>query len=257
MRVTVQVPAYREGPAMAPVLEEIVAQDDGGHDVTVEAWVTLSPPQKSRCSTWQTARSVDGVGVYEAPAGKLSARNEAHDHAVEQGADVIVSWDADAHPADPLVLDRLVGAIDGPAEPVVANSVPRATVEDGSVLGRAVDFFGSIEDTLRPHVHGQCHAMSRTMWETAGPFDTEIDQTEGRTVRSEEEFRFHQTAEQVGEVVEVEQAVVFNDPRRHHCKIRDATRIGGAGEGFCGRRGVETFSPEHEHHDAGCGCGQD
>lgn len=247
MDVAVQVPAYREGEQFSEVLEAILEQDDAGHDVTVEAWVTLSPPGlRGECTTWQDAVDVDGVQPFEAAPGKLSARNQAHDRAAHTlGADAIVSWDADAMPMHDRVLASLLEPLE-PGEVVVANSNPLAAPFERNLLAGIVDFAGALEDALRPHVHGQLHAMTAKAWrDHLGPFDsTHIDQTNVSQVRALEEFRFRTYAEQVGEVVDVEDAVISNDTRRHRCRIQTSAGLGEGRSEFCkSREGEVTFQP--------------
>lgn len=267
MHAVVQVPAYREGDQFPEVLAAIREQDVDGHDVDVEAWVTLSPPgTRADCTTWQDAASVDGVTVHEAPEGKLSARNAAHEHAIEAGADAIVSWDADAYPRDDRVLASLLEPLEGD-DVVVANSTPLAAPFEGNLLATLVDVAGAAEDRVRPHVHGQCHAMTAAAWEQLGPFDESIDQTNVSEVRAEEEFGFYHEAERAGAVVEPDGAVISNDTRRHRCRIQSAAHLGGGRGSFCAsREQAVTFEPKRgmalaasdrrgSGSGAGCGCG--
>lgn len=242
MRVFVQIPAFEEGPRLARVASQIVAQNPPqGVDVTYEAWVTLSPKDKSLCSTWQAAKSVDGLDVYEAPEGKLSARNAAHNHAIESGADVVVTWDADAPPLHADVLAELLAPFE--SDDVVA--VNGAPVSPPTAVGTVVNVVGAVEDTVRPHLHGQLSAVRATAWWKAGPFDEKVDQTSVGSVRSEEEFSFYRRLRSLGRVVESKNAQVANSTRRLEC------RLGLRDDAYCGRIGEETFYVD----DSGCGCG--
>lgn len=223
---------------MLPVLEAIREQDPHP-DVTLarEVWVTLSPPDRELCDTWQTAVSSRGFDVYEAPEGKLSARNAAHAHAVSEGHNVIVSWDADARPLSDTTLRELLSPVvrEGYA---CSNSRP-VSAPDG-VSGMIVDAAAAIEDVAIPHVHGQLHAFTADAWTEAGPFDETVSQTDIGEVRAEEEFAFRRRLSAVGGVKDVPGATVYNDPRRHYC------RIPGVGDdAYCNRRGETTFAPTH------------
>lgn len=235
MDTIVQVPAFEEGEKLADTLRSITALETGDHDVTVEAWVTPSiNPSCGFCDTMAYAERVDGVTVFEAPEGKLSARNEAHAHAVQQGADVIVSWDADAPPLDDRALTSL---IDTAARPRVAaaNSIP-VSAGQYEPLGTAVEMLTSIEQATAAHINGQAHALTAGAWESAGPFTT-VDETDAHDVRAEEEFRFYHRLQRHGDILTAPHAHVRNDLRRTACLL------GIGQESYCGRRGVETFQP--------------
>lgn len=232
--VFVQMPAFEEAAKLPETAREINGQRvPDGVRLTKEAWVTRSEDRRGVCTTMNAAKTVAEWTVYEAPAGKLSARNNAHNHAVTHGADVIVQWDADAPPLGGGVLKALIetAAEDGVA---LANSTP--TARDGSIWGTIVEAGSKIEDVTRPHIHGQCHAMTTEAWQAAGPFDTSLDETAIHEVRAEEEFDFRDRVAEVGEVVDVGQAKVFNDPRRSRCALP-----GLEDREFCQRRGEDTF----------------
>ena len=231
--IYVQVPAFEE-PEVHDTLRRIKEQAPAAPGtVTVEAWVTRSEDESGVCSTWQSAQSVPGVGVFEAPSGKLSARNAAHNHALSSGADVIVSWDADAPPVGGSVLSAVAEPALRPGVSLV-NSRPVAS--DGSILGSLIDAGGRAEDVLRPHAHGQCHAFPASTWEQVGPFNEALDQTNPYAVRQEEEFRFYTEARAIGEVVTADDATVFNDPRRHYCYLP-----GMEDDDYCVTLGEDTF----------------
>jgi len=236
--VVVQVPAFEEGGEMLPVLESIRDQAvPDGVSVDYEVWVTLSPPDRELCTTWQAAVEAEGFDVYEAPTGKLSARNAAHDHADRSGYDVIVSWDADAPPlADDTFVELLGPILSGDASCV--NSNPYSS--SAGAFGVVVDVLASVEDVTVPHIHGQLHALTVDAWRRAGPFDDSIDQTDVAAVRAEEEFAFRRRlqSQSPSGVVTAPGAVVYNDPRRAYCQVP------GLGQNpYCGERGVRTFSP--------------
>lgn len=231
----IQVPAFEEAHKLPKTMRDIGAQQPPEDvSVTYQAWVTRSEDRRGMCPTWQAAQMVPGWEVREAPAGKLSARNAAHTHAAEAGADLICSWDADAPPLNEEVLYSLVqtARADGV---VLANSNPVGL--DGSIIGTVSFISSRVEDRIIPHVHGQCHIMTTEAWQHAGPFDTDLDQTHLGEVRSEEEFGFRKAVSEVGEVVDVPEAEVFNDPRRTVCRLPGY----GEGDDFCTRRGDNTF----------------
>jgi len=236
--VVVQVPAFQEGSEMLPVLEQIHQQPvPDGVDVDYQLWVTLSPPDKELCTTWQAAIEAEGFEVYEAPSGKLSARNAAHNTAVRDGHDIIVSWDADAEPLSEMTLANLIVPMRA-GEASCANSNPYSL--PAGLFGVVVDVFSSVEDVTVPHIHGQLHALTADAWRQAGPFDDSIDQTDSAAVRAEEEFDFRRRLRTQTEhgVVDVADATVYNDPRRAYCQVP------GMGQNpYCSQRGVRTFSP--------------
>jgi len=236
--VVVQVPAFEEGSEMLPVLGSIRDQPvPDSVSVDYQVWVTLSPPDRELCSTWQAAVGAEGFDVYEAPPGKLTARNAAHNYAVREGYDVIVSWDADAPPlADHTFAELLEPILNGSASCV--NSNPYSS--SAGAFGAVVDVFASVEDVTVPHIDGQLHAMTADAWRQAGPFDDGIDQTDVTEVRAEEEFAFRHRlqSQSASGVVTAPGAVVYNDPRRAYCQVP------GLGQNpYCGERGVRTFSP--------------
>lgn len=237
MDVVIQVPAYDEDPStlretLSAIRDQPVPADV---DVFYEAWIT---PASEHDRSFDVADSA-GFEPYEAPQYKIPARNAAHNRAVEHGADAIVTWDADAPPLRPDVLSTLMHRLVEPSV-VAVNSTPVAAVTpDGqlSTTGVVVDAAGAIEDTLKPHLHGQCSAITAEGWRAAGPFDEGLDHTDGQSVRAEEEIAFRARLEGVGRVVDEQSAIVFNNPRRHLC--RAAPEL--APNGYCGPRGVETF----------------
>jgi len=233
--LVVQMPAFEEAHQLPKTARAIADQRvPDGVTATYEAWVTRSEDRCGVCSTMQAAKTVGGWDTYEAPAGKLSARNAAHNNALNHGADLICAWDADAPPLADGVLTALVETAtqDGVA---LANSTPVA--RDGSAIGLVSEVSSKVEDTIMPHVHGQCHVMTAEAWRLAGPFDTDLDESDIGDVRGEEEFDFRRRVSEVGEVVDVPQAEVFNDPRRNICRLPNME----ATSDFCERRGDRTF----------------
>lgn len=209
MDVVVQVWGYRE-PDMDQTLRAVRDQyTPPGTDVTVEAWVT---PHASPCATMDAARSVHGVSVYDAPRGKLSARNAAHASAVGRGTDVVVSWDGDAPPLHDEVLAALLEPHADPA--VVATNGWYEHAGDRARLYdtlRTLDYY-----TLRP-IYGRLSSLSAPAWEHAGPFDTTVNEHNVASIRKEEEVQFRRRVEEVGVMETVKEAVVHGDSRRYDC----------------------------------------
>lgn len=235
MEAVVQIPAFQEGRRVYDTARQLRDQTiPTGWEVDVQAWVTLDPPDRELCDTWQAAVEAEGVEVYEAPRGKLSARNSAHDLGLNKGYDVIVSWDADAPPVGDGVLSAMLEGLEEP-DVVCVNSRPLSSV-DGMPLSYAVDALAALEDVAVPHVHGQAHGFLADVWADAGPFDETVDQTDITEVRAEEEFAFYRRLREHGRVVTHPDVVVYNDPRRHLCKVP-----GMGDEGYCSERGVKTF----------------
>lgn len=218
-RAVVQMPAYNEADTLPQTARDILSQRvSDNYSVDLQAWVTRSENENGCCDTMMAAESVPEMDVFEAPVGKLSARNAAHSHAVTRGYDVIVSWDADAPPDHNGVLASLLTSV-GKDGVVAANSVPSSLSRHRSLLGMAVDAVAAVEETVFPHINGQAHALTTRAWEAVGPFDDSIDQTSMRTVRAEEEFRLGQKLRQLGEVEQPPDAKVYNDPRRVYCQV--------------------------------------
>jgi hypothetical protein len=177
---------------------------------------------------------------FETPSGKLSSRNVAHDEAVSRGADVIVTTDADAPPLSDGTLSRLLEPY-GSRETVATNANP---VSPG-LIGVANNITSGIEDIIRPHMHGQLSSFTAGAWESVGPFDTDIDQTDIHQVRGVEEFQFYRDLSQLGEVMYCPEARVTNDTRRVKCYL-DSVQPGEPKHGFCKRAGNTTFQPKNE-----------
>lgn len=242
----VQIPAFSESP-WTDRLDQITAQSPpDGWTAEFEAWVTPNCPNLDGCMTYQNAKHHPNVDAHVAPEGKLSSRNEAHAHAVEaRGADVVVTWDADAPPLNEYALAALLMPYDD-VEVVATNGNP---VAPGGVVGRITNAFAGIEDRLRPQMHGQLSSFTADAWERAGPFDTEtINERAIEDVRAAEEFGFRRRLEEYGSVVDVPEAKVLNDTRRVKARTNKAFRrfTPKYPDGFHDdRRGV-TFHPRDD-----------
>jgi hypothetical protein len=79
--------------------------------------------------------------------------------------------------------------------------------------------------------------MTAEAWWAAGPFKTDMDESDIGAVRREEEFAFRDRVSNVGRVVDVDAAEVFNDPRRNVCRLPNFAEDNP----FCQRRGGDTF----------------
>ena len=245
MDVVIQLPAYDEADVIRQTMRAIDDQDvPDGHTVTTEAWITRNENKFGLCDTMVAAEQVDGWDLFEAPQGKLSARNVAHNHAVEQGYDVFFSWDADAPPVGDGVLSSMIEAFEQEPTPVCVDSIPVSRPGNG-LFGLVVDVAAGIEDVAAPHIHGQCHALTAEAWEALGPFDESIDQTDLPAVRAEEELGFYREVASLGPVVRPPDAQVYNDPRRVKCNVPLMD------DPHCEGR-TATFSPLN---DGGGGCG--
>ena len=215
----VQIPAYNEADTLPRTARKIYEQTPPeSYSVDIEAWVTRHEDESGCCDTMSAAERAVGVTPYEAPEGKLSARNAAHAHALEEGYDAIVSWDADAPPKHEGVLSALLEPLTEP-NVVATNSVPLAISQGASLFTAVLDGFATVEDTVFPHINGQAHAFTTEAWSLVGPFDETIDQSSMIDVRAEEEFGFYRELTRRGDVRTPAEAVVYNNPRRMMCKI--------------------------------------
>lgn len=233
MRVALQLPAYDE-PRMASTMDAWAAQPVPHFvsDISREAWVT---PSDGR--TMQIAREHRGFKAFEAPSGKLPARNEAHDSAVRRGYDVMVAFDADAPPLTENTLPALLQPIYN-GEAVATNAY--ADAEGGllaSVTNARERFKGAIGG-----VNGRGHAFTRSAWEHAGPF-RQVNDADIKSVWVEEELKFPYRVRQVGPFKRAPDARVHRDLRRERCRL--AKLKGDAESPFCERMsGDTTFAPE-------------
>jgi hypothetical protein len=240
VNVTVQMFAFRE-PEIAATMDAVSAQETPPWaDVTYEAWVTPSRSDGG-CGTLRAAEKHRVFEAHEAPPGKLSSRNAAHDHAFSRGADSVVVWDADAPPLSGAELGRLIDPL-RTRTVLATNSRPVS----GGVIGTAVNIGGMVEDAVNPHLHGQCHAFTAEAWDHIGPFP-DVDETDIDAVRAVEEFEPYRALAERGEVIQTA-ARVRNDTRRHRCRIEDTwSSLGRPNpDGWCDRRGIETFQPSLE-----------
>jgi hypothetical protein len=242
MNVALQVPSFREGEDMVPTLDALLDQQVPQYveNLSLEVWVTLSPPSRELCTTWQTALRQAGFEPFEAPSGKLSARNAAHDSAVERGFDVIVVCDADAPPLHDGVLKALLD----PFEKQAADAVRGHPVSRWHIFGTLENVARRATRSIHGHMHGQLSAFTAKAWGCAGPFDETVDQTNINEVWPEEEFDFADRLRDCGKLVDAPEAKVRNDSRRTRCRFERAFAFSGRGvNSWCADRGVETFEP--------------
>lgn len=235
-KVAVQVPAMAEPPdKFRETLQSIWNCPAKGMDVSYQAWITPVGGDP----TPQIAEE-EGFRYFEAPEGKLNARNTAHDYAVANGFDVIVTIDADSKPLNEEALERLVRPVYH-GDYVAVNSTPKSSKKPTgglSMPGMVIDAAAKVEDMIRPHMHGQASSFSARAWKIAGPFETGLDQRDIDSVRQEEEFNFYERLNEVGEVMKEPKAAFYNDPRRHYCKV---PVLGNTA--YCDRTGEVTFNP--------------
>lgn len=237
MKTVIQVPAYKE-VRLTETLDEIAAQETAGYPVSYEAWVTPSGPKES-CGTWKQAVNHPVFEAFEAPQGKLSTRNDAHESAVSRGYEATITWDADAPPLSNDVLLNLCNAL-----ATHGVSAVMATPESpDTTLGNIVDRVSRYMQKFRPYIHGQCSGFTAEAWVEVGPFNTNIDQTHVKKVWNEEELAFYNRLSRVGEVRKLRDAKVRNDTRRWACRFKDPFKRSSATDQYCRDRGVETFEP--------------
>lgn len=242
MRVEVQVFAFDE-PDLARTLDVYAAQEVPDMVDEIEYLAAVTPRESYRASMAEQAEAHEVFDLFETPPGKLASRNAAHDRAVGNGADVIVAGDADGPPFGREYLVRLLEPF---ADETVQATNSRPVAPWRTPLGAAVNVLGYAEDRVRPHLHGQGHALRGSAWVSAGPFDTDRDQTDSRAVRAEEEFAFRDRLEALGRVVDVPAAKVHNSPRRAHCLARQSVRTSQHSLGDYCERTVDsdvTFQP--------------
>lgn len=246
MHAVVQVPAFGEG-SIRPTdyertLRAIVDQPaPSGWTVEFEAWITPDTSSVEDDPTWTIAQSIPGLDVFEAPSGKLSTRNAAHEDALARGVDAIVVWDSDVRPRSPDVLSALLEPLEQP-DVLAVNSVER---HPPTVAGFAMDFiFKPIVRGPR-YMHGQCHSMTAGAWEQFGPFDESIDQTDIREMWTEEQNRMYDVLDELGTIAQPADAVVVHQNRRMWCKMGKAWRTidGRQLEPWCQNRGEKSFDP--------------
>jgi len=176
--------------------------------------------------------------LVETPPGKLTSRNEAHQEAVRDGADVIVAGDGDAPPVDETYLDRLLTPF-STENAIATNGFSKPRTVGGWLVqpARRVDLM------WRKPLYGRSSAFVADGWKMAGPYQVEdLDQSDIVTVRREEEFAFRRRLEVLGPVIDVEEARVYNDNRRLSCSLdRGFNRFGRPMTDYCGQIGIESF----------------
>lgn len=226
-----QVFSYDE-PGLNETLDAWTDQQvPSGWNIDYHAAVTPSPREKLEAQMVKHATGHPVFEYVETGSGKLTARNEAHNLAVESGSDVIIACDADAPPLNDTTLSSLLEAVSYEGVEA-ANAFHKAPP---TLVGFLVEIGAALDEILTPHMSGQCHALTERAWEHAGPFDTSIDQTHSVTVRGEEEFAFRRRIKQIGEVVHAPGAYVLNSTRRLECKL------GLRNDQYCQNIGNETF----------------
>lgn len=240
--VALQLFAYDEAGVIRPTMDAYASVDTPeGVSVDYQGWVT---PTRSR-RTLREVEQHDTFVARQAPEGKLSARNLAHDRATRQGYDIIVTADADEPPATEDYLQNLLTPIlDGRA--AATSGLPKET----GALGPAFALFRRLDQARGP-IRANCSAFTTGAWRAAGPFDAStVSQTDIGSVRPEEEFDYRRRIESYGPVEDVYDARTIANNRRTFCRLQEATNpVGGAREGYCSRRGEATFSPLRGRND--------
>lgn len=235
-RAAVQLFAYDEPDTIRWSMDGHSSVDEPpGWDVDFEAWVT---PTGTRY-TISEAEAHRAFRAFEAPPGKLSSRNAAHDSATHRGYDVIVLADADEPPLRGDYLKRLLAPFDQPGV-VGVSGFPK----DTSWAAPVMDTIRRLDQATGP-IRGNSSAFTTPAWEAAGPFRTDqVDEADLGGVRGEEEFAFRRRLANLGRVVDRYDATVRANNRRNVCMVMEAMNpVRGAQTGYCGRRGVATFAP--------------
>lgn len=244
MHAAVQLFAYDEADRLGDTLDMVAAQSTPD-DIRVdyEAWVTPTTTHAEDDPTYQIAADHPAFTAREAPDGKISSRNVAHDDAVARGIDAIAVWDADVTPEDTGTLATLLEPLrDGSVS--ATNSSPKYY---GTPFAPAQTLLWRVRCAITPYMHGQASAFSTDAWQHVGPFDDDVEQTSLMQVWFEEERGFYKKLSDVGRVVSPG-AVVYEEDRRVQCRIeRTNHRFRGREmSDYCKRMGTETFHPR-EH----------
>lgn len=241
-RAVVQMFAYDEPDIIRPTMDAYAALDaPEGVSVDLQAWVT--PTKSGR--TVEEVRAHPDFDLRQAPEGKLNARNAAHDAATRAGYDTIVTADADEPPMTRDYLAELLAPIQS-GDAVATTGFPK----DTSIVSPFVDAW-RLADQLRGPIRGNTSAFTTDAWRLAGPLDaSNTKQTSVNSVRAEEEFDFRRRLNDLGGVEDVYEARTVANNRRNVCKVQDAMNpVGGPTEGYCGRRGATTFSPQRSRNN--------
>jgi hypothetical protein len=240
-RTVVQLFAYDEPNVITPTMNRY-AETPVPDNWTFEyqAWVT--PTEGHR--TLRQAENHPAFKAFQAPQGKLTTRNKAHDWAFSRNYDFVITADAD----EPPLRDDYFAELLAPFQSGRVHAVsgwPKNTGLSAPLTG----FARRLDETRRP-LRANCSALDEMAWLSAGPFRTDdVDETEVGSVRREEEFDFRRRIEEIGEVVEQHSAMVEANNRRNLSKVYDALRpLGDTDLGHAASRQAETFAP-HERRD--------
>lgn len=250
-RAVVQVFAYAE-PDLRSTLDAYADVDvPPGWELEYQACVTpenavANSPGRVQNVVYQQidhAREHPVFDLFQTPTGKLQSRNEAHDAAMRDGFDVIISGDGDAPPLSQSYFTELLAPF-ASAQTVGVCGFHRP---EGVLYPLMMPVHYADLYALNP-IYGRSSAFRSSAWEEAGPFRVaDVDPTDVHSVRREEEFGFRRRLEQLGDVVNVRSAKVRADSRRWRCQIdRGFETFGRPRTGRCERIGSETFQPRDE-----------
>lgn len=245
MNVAIQILSYKE-PHLSATLDAYADLSIPTFVDDIEYHAAITPRDELRESApgvdpdpvvarmVEQAEAHETFGLLRTPPGKLPSRNEAHDIAASRGADVIVVGDADAPPLHEDYLHELLAPFEA-GEVAATNARPMASWT--RPFGFTTNFLGFLDDRIRPHMHGQGHALSAEAWIVVGPFATDFDLTNSRRVRAEEEYGFRHRLAEYAPVVDVWSARVYNDTRRSVCMANKSVRASWQPPGgpFCER----------------------
>lgn len=234
-RAAVQLFAYRE-PDLRPTLDAYAAAPTpDGWTFDYQGCVTsadlVTKNEVRAHPTWE---------LHEVPPGKLNARNHAHSLAVRRDADVIVTADADEPPLNDDYFVNLLAPFD--QEDVVGTV---AFPKDVSLAAPLMDSVRHFDQTVRRPIRGNGSAFRTSAWTRAGPFRTDgVDQTTVGSIRKEEEYAFRRRLEEIGRVVDVDDARLQANNRRNVSRVLRSLRpVGRPAESYLDSRGTVTFAP--------------
>lgn len=237
MDVAIQVFSYKERE-LEDTLDEYEKLNIPGFVDNVAYHACVTPRDSYMPRMAEHAESHSTFEMIQTPSGKLSSRNHAHDLAMEQGYDVIVSGDGDAPPTDRDYLHALLGPF---REPGVVATTGLQYDENPVTFPITHTFYYA--DQMRKPIYGRSSAFTVEGWRHAGPF-ADVDQTDVYSTRGEEEFDFRRRLEEIGEFRMVSDARVHTDLRRVKCKYQKQwNKIGRPMSPYCERSGTETFHP--------------
>jgi len=240
-KALVQLFAYDEPDVITPTMNRYAktpAPDNWA--IEYQAWVT---PTKGH-RTLRQAENHPAFQAVEAPPGKLTTRNKAHNRAFNRNYDVVITADAD----EPPLRDDYFTELLAPFQQANVHAVT-AWPKNTGLTAPLTSLARRLDETRRP-IRANCSALAEHAWHHAGPFRTvDVDESNIESVRAEEEFDFRRRIEETGDVVEQHSAQVKANNRRMASKVfRSLRPLGDTDLGHAASRGAETFAP-HEKQD--------